>query len=60
MKKSSLIGIAALLVRSRKLKIVLAGAKFSYMGFKYLKNRRKKSKVKTKQAVKTKATVQES
>ncbi|WP_158594698.1 hypothetical protein [Ulvibacterium marinum] len=42
MKKTSLLSIASLFV-GRKMKIVMVGAQFGYMGYKYLKNRKKKS-----------------
>lgn len=47
MKKTSLLGIASLFV-GRKMKIVMVGAQFGYMGYKYLKNRKKKSNYRSK------------
>ncbi|WP_165748229.1 hypothetical protein [Cellulophaga sp. Z1A5H] len=42
MKITPLIGMAKLFVKSKKIKLVLIGAQFGYMGYKYLKSRRRK------------------
>ena len=42
MKITPLIGMAKLFVKSKKIKLVLIGAQFGYMGYKYLKSRKRK------------------
>lgn len=42
--KSKVLGIAAALVRSRKYTLALVGAQFAYLGYRYIKERKKKSK----------------
>ncbi|WP_198439688.1 hypothetical protein [Pareuzebyella sediminis] len=39
-----IFGIAAALVRSRKYTLVLVGAQFAYLGYKYFREKRKESK----------------
>lgn len=41
--KSTLIGIAAALVKGRKFTMALVGAQFAYLGYKYLKEKKQKS-----------------
>jgi len=41
--KSKLFSLAATLVKGRKYTMALVGAQFLYLGYKYLKNRDKKS-----------------
>ncbi|AWX44461.1 hypothetical protein HME9304_01462 [Flagellimonas maritima] len=42
MKKSSLIGIASALVKSRKLKLIFVGAQFAYLGYQLVRKRKQK------------------
>ncbi|SHI44631.1 hypothetical protein [Pseudozobellia thermophila] len=43
--KSKLLGIAASLTRNRKYTLALVGAQFAYLGYKYIKQgKRKKEK----------------
>ena len=54
MKVTPLLSVAKLLVTSKKMKLVLLGAQFGYLGYKYLKNRKsKKSEASTKAIAKT-------
>ena len=39
-----IFGIAAALVRSRKYTLLLVGAQFAYLGYKYIQEKRKDSK----------------
>ncbi|MGB7393476.1 MAG: hypothetical protein WA913_03685 [Pricia sp.] len=41
--KSKLFGLAAALVKGRKYTLLLVGAQFAYLGYKYLKDKKKKS-----------------
>ncbi|WP_262711081.1 hypothetical protein [Aggregatimonas sangjinii] len=41
MKAGTLIGLASTLVRKRKFKLVVVGLQFAYMGYRYLKNKKK-------------------
>lgn len=43
MNVNPILSVAKLLVKSRKLKLVLLGAQFGYLGYKILKKRKKKS-----------------
>lgn len=42
MNISPVLGFAKLLVKSRKTKLILIGAQLGYIGYKYLKNRKRK------------------
>lgn len=41
MKVGTIIGLASTLVRKRKFKLVVVGLQFAYMGYRYVKNRKK-------------------
>jgi len=41
---SKILGIASALVKSRKFTLLLVGAQFVYIGYKYVREKRKKSK----------------
>lgn len=41
MKTSTVIGLASTLFKSRKFKIIAVGAQLVFLGYNYLKNRRK-------------------
>lgn len=43
MNVSPVLGFAKLLVRSRKTKLILIGAQLGYVGYKYLKDRKRKN-----------------
>ncbi len=43
---ASLLGIASALVKGRKYKLMLVGAQFVYLGYKYVKRKRKASRSK--------------
>ncbi len=45
MKSSSILGIASVLVRGKKYRLLLTGVQFAYLGYKYYQS--KKSKTKT-------------
>lgn len=53
MKITPLLGVAKFLVTSKKMKLLLIGAQFGYVGYKYLKNRKRKRSTKSSKTVKT-------
>lgn len=53
MNISPVLGFAKLLVKSRKTKLLLIGAQLGYVGYKYLKNRKRKYPKSKSKTVKT-------
>lgn len=46
--KSKLLGVAAALIRGRKMTLALVGAQFAYLAYKYVKDKKKKKSLKAK------------
>ncbi|KKM20426.1 hypothetical protein LCGC14_1645570 [marine sediment metagenome] len=42
MKTSTLIGLGSTLFRSRKFKMIAVGLQFAYLGYKFVKNKKRK------------------
>ena len=51
MKVAPILSVAKLLVTSKKMKLVLLGAQFGYLGYKYIKNRKRKRSGKPVKAI---------
>ncbi|MHA7056950.1 hypothetical protein ACWGOQ_0007000 [Aquimarina sp. M1] len=45
MKSSSILGIASILVKGKKYRLLLAGAQFAYLGFKYYQKKKRKHNI---------------
>lgn len=46
MKKTSILGIASALIRSKKYRLLLTGIQFAYLGCSYIKKRKAAKQVK--------------
>ena len=44
--KSKLFGLAAAMTKSRRITLALVGAQFLYLGYKYIKDKKKKKEIK--------------
>ena len=51
MNVNPILGVAKLLVTNKKMKMVLLGAQLGYMGYKYLKSRKRKRGGKSAMAI---------
>ena len=53
MQVTPVLSLAKLFVTGKRMKLLLVGAQFGYLGYRYLKSRKKKRKQKSSEAVKT-------
>ncbi len=53
MKVTPILSLAKMLVKGKKIQLLLIGAQFGYVGYKYLKSRKRKRREKSLKTVKT-------
>lgn len=53
MKITPILGVVKMFVKGKKIKLLLVGAQFGYLGYKYLKSRKRKQKKKSLETIKT-------
>lgn len=52
MKVTPILSVAKMLVTGKKMKLILIGAQFGYLGYKYLKSRKRKGIKTSSKAIK--------